>query len=313
MINVTISHIKLQADEILGLELASQDGPLPAWTPGAHIDLHLPNGLVRQYSLCGCPTRDTYSIAVLNAPHSRGGSSCVHSDLKAGAAIAISEPRNLFELNEDANAYTLVAAGIGITPILSMARRLNALKRPFVLHYCVRSQARAAFLEELKAVCGDQLKLHIAPDAVSQPDWSDLLLQRVDNQRLYVCGPDGFMDLVTQTAAAQGWPQERLHRESFVPGQTSEADDVPFEIEVASTGEVFTIPVGVSAASVLDAAGVFVPLSCEQGICGTCMTRVISGTPDHRDYFQTPEEKATNLHFTPCCSRSRSARLVVDL
>lgn len=313
MINVIVKAYESVAEGIVALDLQPSSAPLPDWTPGAHIDLHLPNGLVRQYSLCGPQDSANYRIAVLDAPQSRGGSRCVHSDLKPGQELTISGPRNLFPLIEDGEAYCLIAAGIGITPILSMARRLSALGKTFKLHYAVRGLERAAFLDEMSAAFGTALHMHIGNETTPPIDWASLIGTGRGNERLYVCGPEAFMDLITHTAEAQGWSTDRLHRESFVASQEVLETDQDFEVEIASTGDVFTIPVGVSCASVLDEAGVFIPLSCEKGVCGTCLTRVISGDIDHRDLFQTPKEIAANTHFTPCCSRAKSGRIVLDL
>jgi vanillate O-demethylase ferredoxin subunit len=313
MINVTVKACEIVAEGIVALDLEPTSGGLPDWTPGAHIDLHLPNGLVRQYSLCGAEGHSGYRIAVLDAPQSRGGSRSVHADLKPGQGLAISAPRNLFPLIEDSETYCLIAAGIGITPILAMARRLIALGKAFTLHYAVRGLERAAFLDEMQAAFGPALRLHIGDETTPPIDWAGLIGSAHGRERLYVCGPEGFMDLITRTAAAQGWNSDRLHRESFVAVQDVCDTDQAFEVEIASTGEVYTIPVGASCASVLDEAGVFIPLSCEQGVCGTCLTGVISGEIDHRDQFQTPEERAANTHFTPCCSRAKSGKLVLDL
>lgn len=315
MIDVIVTAIEQQARDILGFELAREDGePLPAFSAGAHIDVHLPDGLIRQYSLCNHPEeRHRYQIAVLRNADSRGGSIAMHG-LQQGVRLRISEPRNLFPLQHDAKRHLLMAGGIGITPILCMAERLSHSGGDFTLHYFARSAQQAAFVERLRqSPFADRVHLHFdegEPD--KRPDTAALIGPADPHAHLYVCGPGGFMDHVLGSARDLGWANGNLHREYF----SAEPDDQPqagFEVQLASSGEVLQVPEGISVVEVLRGIGVEIPVSCEQGICGTCLTRVLEGEPEHRDLFLTEDEQAANDQFTPCCSRSKSPRLVLDI
>lgn len=313
--DVTVTAIVDEAEGIRSFTLSPLAGTLPPFTAGAHVDVHLPNGLVRQYSLLGDPTAGgDYSIAVLHEPASRGGSRAMHA-LKPGERLRISAPRNLFPLDEAADRTLLVAGGIGITPILAMAWRLHALGRRFVLHYCVRTARRAAFRARLEtAPFADHVALHVDDGPSAQRfDAASVLAAHAAKDHLYVCGPGGFMEHVLSTARAAGWAEAQLHREYFTAAPPQALGDQPFEIAIASTGAVITVPAGRSALQTLLDHGIDVPMSCEQGICGTCLVPVLEGVPDHRDSYLTEEEQAANTLFTPCCSRAKTARLVLDL
>lgn len=313
MLDVIICGLRLEAQGVLGLELVSSNGQsLPTFSAGAHIDLHLPGGLVRQYSLCNSSTeKHCYRIAVLLDPTSRGGSRAVHEQLYLGQKLTISEPRNLFPLDPDASRSLLFAGGIGITPILSMAMELFARSSEFDLHYCARSQECAAFADWLqRCPFADRVNLYF--DDERKLDLQSVLQTTADTH-LYVCGPTGFMDYVLNSASSAGWDASRLHREYFSAPTISSTDAQSFEIRLARSGMTLQVPTDRTVAQVLEDAGVCVPLACEQGICGTCLTGVIDGEPEHLDSFLTAEERARNDQFTPCCSRSRSACLVLDL
>ena len=316
MIEVIIRAMRLEAEGILGLELVAADGaPLPPFEAGAHIDLHLPNGLIRQYSLCNDPReRHRYRIAVLRDAASRGGSQAVHELLRIGQHLSIGAPRNLFALDEQAPRSLLLAGGIGITPLLSMAWRLHALGADFALHQCVRSGKLAAFAERLaSAPFAARAHLHRDDgDAAQKLDLPALLAAEPPSSQLYVCGPNGFMEYVLDTARALGWAEERLHREYFAAPE-AESGGGAFTLRIASSGLELQVPEDRTALEVLEDAGFDIPVSCGQGICGTCLTRVVDGQPEHRDLFLSDEEKAQNDQFTPCCSRARSACLVLDL
>nr|O05617.1 RecName: Full=Vanillate O-demethylase oxidoreductase; AltName: Full=Vanillate degradation ferredoxin-like protein [Pseudomonas sp. HR199]CAA72288.1 reductase-subunit oxygenase [Pseudomonas sp.] len=317
MIEVIISAMRLVAQDIISLEFVRADGGLlPPVEAGAHVDVHLPGGLIRQYSLWNQPgAQSHYCIGVLKDPASRGGSKAVHENLRVGMRVQISEPRNLFPLEEGVERSLLFAGGIGITPILCMAQELAAREQDFELHYCARSTDRAAFVEWLK-VCdfADHVRFHFdnGPDQ-QKLNAAALLAAEAEGTHLYVCGPGGFMGHVLDTAKEQGWADNRLHREYFAAAPNVSADDGSFEVRIHSTGQVLQVPADQTVSQVLDAAGIIVPVSCEQGICGTCITRVVDGEPDHRDFFLTDAEKAKNDQFTPCCSRAKSACLVLDL
>ena len=316
-LQVRVAAKRTEAPDIYSLELVAADGgALPAFTAGAHIDVHLPNGLVRQYSLSNAPSETKrYVIGVLRDAASRGGSTAVHDLVAEGSTLTISTPRNLFPLDNAAPHHLLLAGGIGITPMLAMAEHLAATDGSFTLHHCSRSRARTAFVERLAAAPFAAHTHHHFDDgdASQKLDIAATLQSAPTGTHLYVCGPQGFMDAVLSAGRAAGWPEEHLHREYFGAAPTAKADDGSFELEIASSGKVIKVLPDQTALEALHAGGIDIPMSCEQGVCGTCLTRVKAGTPDHRDQYLLPEEQAANDQFLPCCSRAKSARLVLDL
>jgi len=317
LLSVRVARKSQEVPDICAFELVAEHGEaLPPFTAGAHIDVHLPGGLTRPYSLCNNPAEtDRYLIGVLRDPASRGGSRAMHDDIVAGETLQIGAPRNLFALDAAARRSLLLAGGIGVTPILCMAEALAAQGADFEFHYCARSRERAAFLPRLAAApYADRVSLHFDDEAAAQRlDIAGLLSQAEGDTHLYVCGPRGFMDVVLAAARAQGWPQDRLHCEFFAGDVPPVEGDTAFEVELASSGRVIQVASDVSVVKALMAAGVEVMVSCEQGVCGTCLTRVLAGELDHRDSYLTPEERQANDQFLPCCSRARSQRLVLDL
>ncbi|WP_372660400.1 2Fe-2S iron-sulfur cluster-binding protein [Hydrogenophaga sp.] len=319
LLSVRVQRKQQEALDICSLELVPvNDQQLPAFTAGSHLDLHLPGGVVRQYSLCNTPDQAThYQVAVLRDAQSRGGSKAVHDLLHEGDVLNISHPKNHFALAPSASRHLLLAGGIGVTPMMAMAETLAAQGAVFEMHYCTRSAERTAFAPRLAAApYSAHVHLHHDDgDASQKIDIEALLRNQASHAdtHLYVCGPQGFMDAVLNTARAQAWPEARLHYEFFSTAPTARDTDGPFEIEIASSGQVITVPADSTALQALLKAGVDVLMSCEQGVCGTCLTRVKSGEPDHRDQYLTPDEHAANDQFTPCCSRSKSERLVLDL
>lgn len=314
---VRVAAKRTEALDICSLDLVAEDGgPLPAFTAGAHIDLHLPGGLTRQYSLCNPPGETRrYQIAVLRDAASRGGSVAVHEALHEGSVITISEPRNHFPLAENAPHHLLLAGGIGITPMLAMAEQLSSQGECFALHHCSRSRDRTPFIERMASSPFARLvQQHFddGPDA-QKLDIAATLQRAPEGTHLYVCGPQGFMDAVLAEGRAQGWPEYRLHREYFAAAPLDHSNDGSFELEIASSGRVIPVRADQSALAALLEAGFDIPMSCEQGVCGTCLTGVKSGTPEHHDQYLTDEERAANNQFLPCCSRASSARLVLDL
>ncbi len=315
-LQVRVAARREEAHDIIALELVAVDGAaLPAFTAGAHIDVHLPGGLLRQYSLCNAPhERHRYQIGVLRDANSRGGSAAVHETLKVGDVLTIGAPRNQFAL-VPAQHSLLLAGGIGVTPILCMAEALAAAGASFEMHYCARSPARQAFRERIAASgFSDRVVHHYDDgDAADKLDLDALLAQTAPSTHLYVCGPAGFIAHVVDTARARGWPESQVHFEYFGAAPVQADGNGEFDVKLASSGKVYTIPVNRTVIQVLCEHGVDVPVSCEQGICGTCLTRVLEGQPDHRDQYLTDEERAANDQFTPCCSRARSPLLVLDL
>ncbi|MDM0037223.1 PDR/VanB family oxidoreductase [Variovorax sp. J22P271] len=304
-----------EADGVCSFELLPHDGSaLPPFSAGAHIDVHVAPGVIRQYSLSNDPAeRHRWRIAVLRESASRGGSAGMHDGVQPGDVLHVSAPRNHFPL-VDAPHSLLLAGGIGVTPILAMARALHAQERSFEMHYCGRSAGRMAFLEELAAAeFAGNVVLHADDVPAQKFDAERVLAEPAADTHLYVCGPNGFMNHVLDTARRLGWPDTNLHREYFAGVATALASDGSFEVRVASTGLSCQIPSGKTVIEVLAAHGVEIPTSCEAGVCGTCLTRVLEGKPDHRDSFLTDAERAANDQFTPCCSRALSPLLVLDL
>lgn len=316
-LRVRVVRKTTEALDISTFELVNvDDRPLPAFSAGSHVDVHLPNGLTRQYSLCNDPSEGhRYLIGVLRDPTSRGGSQAMHELVKEGDVLHISAPKNHFPLAHEATHSALVAGGIGVTPILCMAERLAVTGASFEMHYCTRSPERTAFRNRI-AQSAFATKVHFHFD--DGPDSQKLQLDRVlkpmrPGVHLYVCGPTGFMDWILETARAAGWPSQRLHYEFFGAEVVKSEDDASFEVKLASSGKVILVPKDKTVVQALATAGVEIATSCEQGVCGTCLTRVLEGEPDHKDMYLTPEEQAANDQFTPCCSRSHSPLLVLDL
>ena len=317
MLAVKVKSKLSETDDIVTLELVATNGnTLPPFAAGAHIDLHLPDNITRQYSLCNSPKEThRYLIGVLKNPQSRGGSLAVHNHISEGDTITISEPRNLFELNASAKRSLLFGGGIGITPILSMAETLSEQNAPFELHYCARSENSAAFISRLQtAPFSQQAFLHFDDGSEQQKlDAAHILAEPDNNTHIYVCGPEGFMEYILGTAAKQGWHESQLHKEYFSAAPAQEQESSTFELEIKSSGEIITVTEQQTAAEALEAAGYSVNLSCEMGICGACITKVLEGEPLHNDMFMNDEEHAANNQFTPCCSRAKTSRLVLDL
>ena len=316
-LTVRVARKAVEARDICTFELVAVDAkPLPAFAAGSHIDVQVPGGLTRQYSLCNDPTEGhRYLIGVLRDPASRGGSAAMHERLAEGDTLTISAPKNHFPLAHDAKRHLLLAGGIGITPILCMAERLAITGADFELHYCTRSRERTAFHGRIAASAfAQRVHFHFDDGATVQKlDIAALLETPQAGTHLYVCGPKGFMDAVLGGARAGGWPEAQLHYEFFGAEVAPQAGDGAFEVMLASSGRVVMVPKDRSVVQALAAAGIEVQTSCEQGVCGTCLTRVLEGEPEHRDMYLTPEEQAANELFTPCCSRAKSARLVLDL
>jgi vanillate O-demethylase ferredoxin subunit len=315
---VRVATRRDEADGIAGFEFVDVDGrELPPFEAGAHIDVYVPGGPVRQYSLCNAPAeRHRYQIAVLRDADSRGGSRRMHDAVNEGDALRIGVPRNHFPLARYDAKPLLLAGGIGVTPILCMAEQMAAMGAAFEMHYCARSKSRAAFVGRIAASSwANNVQYHF-DDEHGMLDLNALLADAGTDRHLYVCGPQGFMNAVLDTARSLGWSGDRVHYEYFAatqPATQPAADGASFDVRLARSGRVVSIPADCTVTQALSAAGVDVPVSCEQGICGTCITRVLEGQPDHRDLFLSPEEQARNDQFLPCCSRSKSKVLVLDL
>lgn len=307
-----VAQVRDEAIDIKSFELAGADGaPLPPFTPGSHIDVQLAGGLVRQYSLSGAPS-GAYRIAVKREERSRGGSSAMHR-LARHDVLRIGAPRNHFALDATSGPAVLVGGGIGVTPLLSMAHAMLAAGRPFALHYFTRSAAHAAFYQELSAppFAGKVHFYHLAePDQV-RASLRQALQHHAGDAQLYLCGPRPFMDTVRDVASAT-WAPAAVHLEYFGAAPSPPAAD-GFTVRLARSGGHYTVGPRQSIVEALAAHGVAIETSCEQGVCGTCLTGVLEGVPEHRDMFLTDAEKARNDRLCPCVSRARGAELVLDL
>jgi vanillate monooxygenase ferredoxin subunit len=315
-LTVKVLRKKQEALDIASFELVKPDGSaLPGFSAGSHIDVQVPGGLTRQYSLCNdAAEQHRYRIAVLRDPASRGGSTGMHDALKEGDTLQISEPRNHFPLVH-AERTLLFAGGIGVTPLLSMAQRLAHIGADFRMHYCTRSAERTAFRDEIAASAyADRVDFHHDDgDAAQKLQLEQVIAQPQAGTHLYVCGPTGFIDWVVKTADRLGWPKDQVHLEYFGAAPQDTAGDRAFQVKIASSGETYEVGASETVVQALQKHGIEILTSCEQGVCGTCITRVLQGECDHRDLYFTDDEKAQNDQFTPCCSRAKSAVLVLDL
>ena len=332
-LTLLVRQVTHEAEGVVSLRLADPDGrPLPPWRPGAHLEIVLPSGLVRQYSLCGDPEQaDSYEVAVLRERAGRGGSAEVHDTGLAGRVLRVRGPRNRFELI-DAPAYVFIAGGIGITPIVPMVRAAAAKQAPWVLHYGGRSLRSMAFLDRLTAVATGPARasaLHVVPGSEDGLLDLDRILSGSDPRAaVYCCGPPGLIAAVKRQCDAAGL-SGRLHFERFAAdppaesansGRGAAADDPAaddsagaFEVELARSGLTVKVDPGESVLEAVRAVLPDVPSSCEEGICGTCEVRVLDGVPDHRDDILSESERAAGDTMFICVSRARSARLVIDL
>lgn len=302
------------ADGVISFELADRDGRhLPTFQPGAHIDVHLPNGLVRQYSLTNGPgDLMSYIIGVKQESASKGGSKVLVESVREGDVLAISEPRNNFPLRRDATRTMLIAGGIGITPLLSMARFLDKSSLNYELHYFTRTGESAAFSSELSVLHG-RIEKHVgmARDAIRDKVATVLGPYQFANH-VYICGPGAMLEMVQEVAASLGWPDEAVHFEYFQNDKTIDASSA-FDVELARSAMTLHVPAGKTILEVMREAGLTVPSSCEQGACGTCLTTVIEGEVDHQDVYLNKTEKASNACMMTCVSRARGGRLVLDI
>jgi ferredoxin-NADP reductase len=300
------------ADGVAGLTLRHPGGePLPAWRPGAHVDVVLAPDLVRQFSLCGDPAdRHRWNLAVLREPDGRGGSRAVHERVGEGDFVRIRGPRNHFEL-VDAPGYLFIAGGIGITPILPMVAEAAARGADWRLVYGGRTRSSMAFRERLCADYGERVAIR-PQDETGLLDLDALLGEPEPGTAVYCCGPEPLLAAVEERCVR--WPRGSLHVERFAP--RADVDAGPreaFEVRLTLSGKTLAVPVGQSILEVVEEAGVAVLSSCQEGTCGTCETPVLDGTPEHRDSVLTPGEQAANDTMMICVSRSRGPRLVLEL
>jgi ferredoxin-NADP reductase len=312
MLDVYVASRLPLADDVVLLELMPSSGtPLPAWQPGAHIDLHLPSGLVRQYSLCGDPNAPgSYKVAVQRAVDGRGGSAEAHA-LEPGDPVACREPRNHFPLVAAAS-YLFIAGGIGVTPILPMICEAKSRGADWRLVYGARSRSCMAFADDLVTLDAGRVKL-VPQDVRGLIDLASLLGSCARGTVVYACGPGPMLDAVARQSAIR--PGEiDLHMERFAASRGPSVETLQsFEVELAKSGITLSVPPDKSILQVVLAAIGDVPYACEEGICGTCETRVLSGLPQHNDDVLTEDEKASNETMMICVGRALSPRLILDL
>ncbi|MFD9890041.1 PDR/VanB family oxidoreductase [Amycolatopsis sp. NPDC059027] len=309
-LEVLLARKETIADDVVQLTFRHPAGePLPPWRPGAHVDLVLRPGLVRQYSLCGNPgDRSTLQVAVLRERAGRGGSEFVHDDLRAGDLVRIRGPRNHFPLVA-AKRYLFIAGGIGITPIVPMIAAVDEASAEWQLMYGGRTRSSMAFHEELGQKYGDRVT--ICPrEETGLPELSELFADAPDGTSVYCCGPEALLADAERCHAVRS--SVDLHLERFSPRE-SNGPGTSFDVELARSGITLTVPTGRSILEALEDAGVLVPSSCQEGVCGTCETAVLEGVPEHRDSVLTEEERAANDTMMICVSRACGRRLLLDL
>lgn len=316
LLNGFVHTLRFEAEDIISIELRPvNEGEFPAFDAGSHVDVHLPNGMVRSYSLLNAPQEQgRYMIAVLKDRASRGGSRCVHEQLRIGMKLEISEPRNNFQLHEDAVHSVLVAGGIGITPILCMARRLKALGKSFELLYLARSRKHAAFVAEI-AELGVPVHWHFDNEAGGPPDLKSLLAFRGEARgtHYYACGPAVMLDAFEKACAQLGYAQAHIERFNAVEVAAAVDARETYLVQLRRSQREFTVAPGSSLLAALKAAHCNLTTSCEEGICGSCETKVLGGEPDHRDSVLTSAERAANKSMMVCVSGCKSATLILDL
>ena len=311
-LQVRLQSVTHAAQGIQVFEFVRPDGAaLPGATPGAHVDVHLPNGITRSYSLLQAgraPAR--YLVGVKLDPHSRGGSRYMHEQLRVGALLELSAPRNHFPLVEEALHTVLIAGGIGITPVWCMAQRLQALGAPWELWYACRKRDELAFLPEL-ARFGERVRVHVDEEAGGVLDLGAVVARAPAGTHFYCCGPAPM--LAAYETAAAALPPANVHLERFGAAQPVATEGGGFVVRLARSGVELAVPEGSTLLEVLADNGVAIDSSCQAGICGCCEVGVLEGEVDHRDEVLTASQRASNTSMMACCSRAKGARLVIDL
>lgn len=311
-IAVRVQAMRFEASGIVSVELVSPQGEaLPPFAAGAHIDVHLPNGVVRSYSLWNSPQeRHRYVIGVLHDRNSRGGSRYVHEQLRVGSTITIGAPRNNFPLEEGAPHTVLIAGGIGITPIFGMLNELRRMGKSVELLYCARSRSEAAFVDALLGEAGVQT--HFNDEAGGPPDLRAYLAGKSAQAHFYCCGPTPMLNAFEDSCAELGLPN--VHVERFAPAEPVVAmQGSEYECQLARSQKLVLVPAGKSLLDALLEAGVDVEHSCREGVCGSCETAVLDGMPEHRDGVLTKAERESGKTMMVCVSGCKGRRLVLDL
>ncbi len=310
MLNLVLSEACNETARIRVMAFKDVAGQkLPEYTPGAHLDFDLGEKGTRSYSLIDWPETDpeTYTIAVQREDEGTGGSQAMHN-LAVGTVVKVTEPRNDFELSSGAAPVLLLAGGIGVTPLISMATALMQQGRDFQFHYTARSKTLMGFKDQLS----DNFEMRLYCDDENPIDLAALMSAQAQGSAMYLCGPKGMIDAARSAATVAGHRDENIHIELFATPE-AHSDDTPFEVEIADTGEVFSIPVGKTIIEVLEEAGKDLMYDCQRGDCGICQTDVISGEPDHRDVVLSEADRASGKVMQICVSRAKTSRLVLDL
>ncbi|GAA0251470.1 PDR/VanB family oxidoreductase [Actinomadura nitritigenes] len=307
-----VTRMTWEAEGVAGVRLSAPDGrPLPPWEPGAHIDVRLPSGLTRQYSLCGDPReRRHYTIAVRLVAAGRGGSAEIHGTALVGRELVVTGVGNHFPLG-DADEYLLIAGGIGITPLLPMARVLAARRATWTAVYCGRGAATMPFRSELAATGADRVRF-VDTATEPRPDLKALIGGLGASAAVYCCGPNNLLDSVTEICAATGISCETEHFGAAAPSSGT-GDGEAVELELRRSGTTVLAAPETTLLQAIRNAGVDIESDCEEGYCGTCETRVLDGVPDHRDVVLSKAERASGRTFLPCVSRSHGHKLILDL
>lgn len=311
IMKLRVTDVRSEPGDVNVIELRHSRRPeLPPFDAGSHVDVHIPDGKIRQYSLMGDPAdRSRYIIGIKREPGGRGGSDWLHGNVAVGAELPVSAPRSHFGLAAKATSHLLLAGGIGITPLMAMSKTLRAKGDPFVLHYFARGRWAAPMLRELQTDFSPaNLQVHLDDEEETRADIASLLATPEPGQHLYYCGPPGFMTAVR--AAAASWPTGTVHFEAFQLPADENFAPAPFSLELRSSGRTLLVPKDLSALQVLQDAGVALKSSCENGVCGSCECGFVSGQPIHRDAVLT--EDAKSQRFIPCVSRAQGA-IVLDL
>jgi vanillate monooxygenase ferredoxin subunit len=314
--SVVVAKKTIEAHNMASFELVPADGgELPAFTAGSHVDVTLPGGTVRQYSLANSPSeRHRYLIGVWKDANSRGGSVALHEQINEGDTLTISEPRNRFEVPKDTKRAILIARGIGVTPLLSIADDLKRKNIPFELHYVFALMSPDSFKPMIEASeFAENTKYYLESTEAGQLfNAAAILSDQPEDTQLFICGADWWRETITKVAGQKGFSEDRIHVESFTGKLAPPKLDKVFEVKIASTGVVIKIPGDKTVTETLEAKGIKIPTSCEQGACGTCKVKVLEGEVDHRDKRLKDPERAEG-YFLACVSRSKGGQLVLDL
>jgi vanillate O-demethylase ferredoxin subunit len=314
--SLVVADKAIEAHNMVSFELVDPDGvELPAFSPGSHVDVTIPGGMVRQYSLCNSPSdRQRYRIGVWKDPNGRGGSRALHETVKVGDTLQVSLPRNRFRVPRNTQRALLLARGIGVTPILSIADYLKSQGIPFGLHYVFALMSPDSFRGTIDgANFSEDTKYYLEDSEQNRLlNAAEIFAEQPEDTHLFICGADWWLDPIVKTATQKGWSEERIHVERFTTKLAAPLLDKVFEVKIASTGATFKIPGDKTVAGFLEEKGIKIPTSCEQGMCGTCKVKVLEGAADHRDKRLSAEQRAQGL-FLACVSRAKGDMLVLDL